>query len=115
MIRNGSSAIVRRLVGYGRFVGARQHLFASMTRCGCTSISSSLSFKSEKTRIGADQALSPAVPPVERMMAHLEVAEIDKERLRATRALTATRHGPNAHAEFVEIKRLDPITVSQGV
>ena len=39
----------------------------------------------EKTRIGARviKRYHPPVPPIERVLAHLEVAEIDKERLRA--------------------------------
>ncbi len=87
-VEQKNGATVRRLVGYGRFVGA-----------GATTCLSQLyevvrlhgnlfqpSFKlQEKTRIGARviKRYHPPVPPAARVLAHPDIAEDDKERLRA--------------------------------
>ena len=84
--KNG--AIVRRVVGYGRFVGAEAtaalgQLYAVVRLYGNLF---QPSFKlQEKTRIGARviKRYHPPVPPVAHVLAHPGVTELDKERLRA--------------------------------
>jgi len=87
-VEQKNGAIVRRLVGYGRFVGAEAtaalvRLYDSV-RLHVNLFQPSFKLR-EKTRIGARviKRYHPPVPPIERVLAHLEVAEIDKERLRA--------------------------------
>jgi len=86
-VEQKNGAIVRRLVGYGRFVGAEAtaalvRLYDSV-RLHVNLFQPSFKLR-EKTRIGARviKRYHPPVPPIERILAHLEVAEIDKERLR---------------------------------
>lgn len=87
-VEQKNGAIVRRLVGYGRFVGAEAT--AALVRLyDAVRLHGNLfqpSFKlREKTRIGARviKRYYPPAPPVERVLAHPEVAEVDKELLRA--------------------------------
>ncbi|WP_234842846.1 integrase catalytic domain-containing protein [Sinorhizobium meliloti] len=87
-VEQKNGAIVRRLVGNGRFVGAEAtaalvRLYDSV-RLHVNLFQPSFKLR-EKTRIGARviKRYHPPVPPIERVLAHLEVAEIDKERLRA--------------------------------
>ncbi|MDX0568500.1 hypothetical protein GOD83_32390 [Sinorhizobium medicae] len=87
-VEQKNGAIVRPLVGYGRFVGAEAtaalvRLYDSV-RLHVNLFQPSFKLR-EKTRIGARviKRYHPPVPPIERVLAHLEVAEIDKERLRA--------------------------------
>jgi hypothetical protein len=87
-VEQKNGAIVRRLVGYGRFFGADatvalDQLYAVVRLYGNLF---QPSFKlREKTRIGARvvKRYHPPVPPAARVLAHPGVAEIDKERLRA--------------------------------
>ncbi|WP_342211658.1 integrase catalytic domain-containing protein [Neomesorhizobium albiziae] len=86
-VEQKNGAIVRRLVGYGRFVGA--DATAALVRLyDAVRLHGNLfqpSFKlREKTRIGARviKRYHPPAPPVARVLAHPEVAEVDKERLR---------------------------------
>ncbi|UVK35759.1 hypothetical protein LHFGNBLO_005952 (plasmid) [Mesorhizobium sp. AR10] len=84
--KNG--AIVRRLVGYGRFVGAEAtaalgQLYAVVRLYGNLF---QPSFKlQEKTRIGARviKGYHPPVPPAARVLTHPGVAEADKQQLQA--------------------------------
>lgn len=87
-VEQKNGAIVRRLVGYGRFVGAEAT--AALVRLyDAVRLHGNLfqpSFKlREKTRIGARviKRYYPPAPPVERVLAHPEVTEVDKELLRA--------------------------------
>ncbi|WP_348639345.1 transposase family protein [Mesorhizobium sp. M2A.F.Ca.ET.043.05.1.1] len=87
-VEQKNSAIVRRLVGYGRFVGAEAT--AALVRLyDAVRLHGNLfqpSFKlREKTRIGARviKRYHPPAPPVERVLAHPEVPEVDKQLLRA--------------------------------
>lgn len=87
-VEQKNGAIVRRLVGYGRFVGAEAtdalgQLYAVVRLYGNLF---QPSFKlQEKTRIGARviKRYHPPVPPGTRVLAHPDVAEADKERLQA--------------------------------
>ena len=87
-VEQKNGAIVRRLVGYGRFVGAEAtaalaRLYESVRLHGNLF---QPSFKlREKTRIGARviKRYHPPVPPVARVLAHSGVGEADKERLQA--------------------------------
>lgn len=89
-VEQKNGAIVRRLVGYGRFVGveasaALGQLYAVVRLHGNLF---QPSFKlQEKTRIGARviKRYHPPVPPVDRVLSRPDVAEVDKERLRALR------------------------------
>ncbi len=85
-VEQKNGAIVRRLVGYGRFVGAEAT--ASLARLyDVVRLHGNLfqpSFKlREKTRIGARviKRYHPPVPPAARVLAHPNVAMADKERL----------------------------------
>lgn len=85
-VEQKNGAIVRRLVGYGRFVGA--DATAALARLyGVVRLHGNLfqpSFKlREKTRIGARviKRYHPPVPPVVRALAHPDVATADKKRL----------------------------------
>lgn len=86
-VEQKNGAIVRRLVGYGRLVGAEAtaalgQLYAVVRLYGNLF---QPSFKlQEKTRIGARviKRYHPPVPPVARVLAHPDVTELDKERLR---------------------------------
>ncbi|WP_245485749.1 MULTISPECIES: hypothetical protein [unclassified Mesorhizobium] len=85
-VEQKKGAIVRRLVGYGRFVGAEAT--AALVRLyDAVRLHGNLfqpSFKlREKTRIGVIKRYHPPAPPVERVLARPEVAEVDKELLRA--------------------------------
>jgi len=87
-VEQKNGAIVRRLVGYGRFVGAEaktalERLYAVVRLYGNLF---QPSFKlREKTRIGARviKRYHPPVPPAVRVLAHPAVIEADKARLRA--------------------------------
>ncbi|MER8402145.1 transposase family protein [Mesorhizobium sp. M1348] len=87
-VEQKNGAIVRRLVGYGRFVGAEAtaalgKLYAVVRLYGNLF---QPSFKlQEKTRIGARviKRYHPPVPPAARVLAHPGVAEADKQRLQA--------------------------------
>lgn len=86
-VEQKNGAIVRRLVGYGRFVGAEAT--ATLVRLYQTvRLYGNLfqpSFKlREKTRIGARviKRYHPPAPPVARVLAHPGVAETDKEGLK---------------------------------
>jgi hypothetical protein len=87
-VEQKNGAIVRRLVGYGRFVGAEAtaalaRLYAAVRLHGNLF---QPSFKlREKTRIGARviKRYHSPTPPVERVLAHSGVTEADKQRLRA--------------------------------
>lgn len=87
-VEQKNGAIVRRLVGYGRFVGSEAT--ATLVRLyNVVRLYGNLfqpSFKlREKTRIGARviKCYHPPAPPVARVLSHPGVAETDKERLRA--------------------------------
>ncbi|MFU0507602.1 transposase, partial [Pseudaminobacter sp. NGMCC 1.201702] len=87
-VEQKNGAIVRRLVGYGRFVGA--DATAALERLyAVVRVHGNLfqpSFKLQaKTRIGARviKRYHPPVPPAARVLAHPDVAEADKARLRA--------------------------------
>lgn len=87
-VEQKNGAIVRRLVGYGRFVGtdataALERLYA-VVRLNGNLFQPSFKLQ-EKTRIGARviKRYHPPVPPAARVLAHPNVAEADKERLRA--------------------------------
>lgn len=87
-VEQKNGAIVRRLVGYGRFVGAAAA--AALARLyAVVRLHGNLfqpSFKlREKTRIGARviKRYHAPVPPAARVLAHPGVSEADKERLRA--------------------------------
>jgi hypothetical protein len=87
-VEQKNGAIVRRLVGYGRFVGAEAtvalgQLYAAVRLYGNLF---QPSFKLQaKTRIGARviKRYHPPVPPAARVLAHADVAEADKGRLQA--------------------------------
>ena len=86
-VEQKNGAIVRRLVGYGRFVGAEAT--AALARLyAVVRLHGNLyqpSFKlREKTRIGARviKRYHAPVPPAARVLAHPGVSEADKERLR---------------------------------
>jgi len=85
-VEQKNGAIVRRLVGYGRFVGAEAT--AALARLyEVVRLHGNLfqpSFKlREKTRIGARviKRYHPPAPPAARVLAHTDVAAADKERL----------------------------------
>ena len=85
-VEQKNGAIVRRLVGYGRFVGAEAA--AALARLyDVVRLHGNLfqpSFKlREKTRIGARiiKRYHPPAPPAARVLAHPDVAAPDKERL----------------------------------
>ena len=87
-VEQKNGAIVRRLVGYGRFVGADataalERLYA-VVRLNDNLFQPSFKLQ-EKTRIGARviKRYHPPIPPAARVLTHLNVAEADKERLRA--------------------------------
>lgn len=87
-VEQKNGAIVRRLVGYGRFVGtdataALECLYA-VVRLNGNLFQPSFKLQ-EKTRIGARviKRYHPPIPPAARVLAHPNVAEADKERLRA--------------------------------
>jgi len=87
-VEQKKGAIVRRLVGYGRFVGADataalERLY-EVVRLNVNLFQPSFKLQ-EKTRIGARviKRYHPPVPPAARVLAHPGVAEADKERLRA--------------------------------
>lgn len=87
-VEQKNGAIVRRLVGYGRFAGAEAT--ATLVRLyDAVRLYGNLfqpSFKlREKIRIGARviKRYHPPAPPVARVLAHPGVAETDKERLKA--------------------------------
>jgi hypothetical protein len=87
-VEQKNGAIVRRLVGYGRFVGVEAT--ASLVRLyDSVRLHGNLfqpSFKlREKTRIGARviKRYHPPVPPAARVLGHPGVGESDKKRLRA--------------------------------
>ena len=86
-VEQKNGAIVRRLVGYGRFAGV--DATASLVRLyDSVRLYGNLfqpSFKlREKTRIGARviKRYHPPVPPAARVLAHPGVADSDRERLR---------------------------------
>ncbi|APG93350.1 transposase (plasmid) [Sinorhizobium americanum] len=87
-VEQKNGAIVRRLVGYGRLVGADATV-ALGRLYGVVRLYGNLfqpSFKlREKTRIGARviKRYHPPVPPIARVLAHSGVAEADKDRLQA--------------------------------
>jgi hypothetical protein len=85
-VEQKNGAIVRRLVGYGRFEGAEAT--AALARLyEVVRLHGNLfqpSFKlREKTRIGARviKRYHPPAPPAARVLAHTDVAAADKERL----------------------------------
>jgi hypothetical protein len=85
-VEQKNGAIVRRLVGYGRFVGpgattALSRLYA-VVRLHGNLFQPSFKLR-EKTRIGARviKRYHPPVPPAARVLAHEGVAEVDKKRL----------------------------------
>lgn len=85
-VEQKNGAIVRRLVGYGRFVGAEAT--AALARLyDVVRLHGNLfqpSFKlREKTRVGARiiKRYHPPVPPAARVLAHPDVTAADKERL----------------------------------
>lgn len=87
-VEQKNGAIVRRLVGYGRFAGteatiALRQLYA-VVRLHGNLFQPSFKLR-EKTRIGARviKRYHPPVPPVARVLAHPAVTEADKDRLRA--------------------------------
>lgn len=87
-VEQKNGAIVRRLVGYGRFVGteatiALRQLYA-VVRLHGNLFQPSFKLR-EKTRIGARviKRYHPPVPPVARVLAHPAVTEADMDRLRA--------------------------------
>ena len=87
--KNGS--IVRRLVGYGRFEGmaaaqALARLYAA-ARLHTNLFQPSFKLK-EKKRIGARvlKRYHPPAPPMDRVLAHAQVADEAKDRLRQLRA-----------------------------
>ncbi|WP_018240403.1 DDE-type integrase/transposase/recombinase [Ensifer sp. BR816] len=86
-VEQKNGAIVRRLVGYGRFVGADataalERLY-EVVRLNVNLFQPSFKLQ-EKTRIGARviKRYHPPVPPAARVLAHPAVTEADKERLR---------------------------------
>jgi hypothetical protein len=88
MGRAEERSIVRRLVGYGRFVGveataALVRLYDAVRLHG--NLFQPSSKLREKTRIGARviKRYHPPTPPAARVLAHVEVAEVDKDQLRA--------------------------------
>ncbi len=87
-VEQKNGAIVRRLVGYGRFVGADattalDRLYV-VVRLHVNLFQPSFKLQ-EKTRIGARviKRYHPPVPPATRVLAHPDVVEADKEQLRA--------------------------------
>ncbi|ASY61038.1 Mobile element protein (plasmid) [Sinorhizobium sp. CCBAU 05631] len=87
-VEQKNGAIVRRLVGYGRLVGAEATVVLGrlydVVRLHGNLFQPSFKLR-EKTRIGARviKRYHPPVPPVARVLAHSGVAEADKERLQA--------------------------------
>ncbi|MER9319308.1 hypothetical protein NKI31_28120 [Mesorhizobium sp. M0659] len=87
-VEQKNGAIVRRLAGYGRFVGAEAtatlgQLYAVVRLYGNLF---QPSFKlQEKTRIGARviKRYHPPVPPAARVLTHPGVAEANKQQLQA--------------------------------
>jgi len=92
-VEQKNGAIVRRLIGYGRFEGilsaqALARLYA-VARLQINLVQPSFKLKS-KTRIGARviKRYHDPVPPVARVLAHPGIDEADKERLRALQAVS---------------------------
>jgi hypothetical protein len=90
-VEQKNGAVVRRLVGYGRFEGlasaqALARLYAA-SRLHTNLFQPSFKLK-EKKRIGARviKRYHPPVPPMDRVLAHAEVAEESKVRLRQLHA-----------------------------
>ncbi|WP_037436745.1 integrase catalytic domain-containing protein, partial [Sinorhizobium fredii] len=87
-VEQKNGAIVRRLVGYGRLVGAEATVVLGrlydVVRLYGNLFQPSFKLR-EKTRIGARvvKRYHPPVPPIARVVAHSGVAEADKERLQA--------------------------------
>ena len=85
-VEQKNGAIVRRLVGYGRFVGAEATAALSrlydVVRLHRNLFQPSFKLR-EKTRIGARiiKRYHPPTPPAARVLAHPDVAAPDKERL----------------------------------
>jgi hypothetical protein len=88
-VEQKNGAIVRRLVGYGRFVGAEATTALArlyeVVRLHGNLFQPSFKLR-EKTRIGARviKRYHPPVPPVARVLAHSGVAEADKDPLKAS-------------------------------
>lgn len=87
-VEQKNGAIVRRLVGYGRFVGmdataALERLYA-VVRLNANLFQPSFKLQ-EKARIGARviKRYHPPVPPAARVLAHPKVAEANKQQLQA--------------------------------
>jgi hypothetical protein len=92
-VEKKNGAVVRRLVGYGRFEGmdaaaALVRLYAAARLHG-NLFQPSFKLRA-KTRIGARdiKRYYAPVPPADRVLAHADVAEADKVRLRAALAAT---------------------------
>lgn len=101
-VEQKNGAIVRRLVGYGRLVGAEATVALArlyeVVRLYGNLFQPSFKLR-EKTRIGARvvKRYHPPVPPIARVLAHSGVAEADKERLQAM------------------LEREDPVTLFAGI
>ncbi|WP_292408840.1 hypothetical protein [Mesorhizobium sp.] len=112
-VEQKNGAIICRLVGYGRFVGAEATALVRLYHA--VRLHGNLfkpSFKlREKTHVGARviKRYHPPAPPVERVLAHPEVAEVDKELLRAMLATAdpgdAVHRHPAAQEEFGMTRR----------
>lgn len=119
-VEQKNGAIVRGLVGYGRFVGteatiALRQLYA-VVRLHGNLFQPSFKLR-DKTRIGARviKRFHPPVPPVGRVLAHPAVTEADKDRLRAllvTADPVVLFAGPRAAQEELG-KRVDRRGVNQ--
>src|SRR5215472_8608435 len=123
--KNGS--IVRRLVGYGRFEGmaaaqALARLYAA-ARLHTNLFQPSFKLK-EKKRIGArviKRYHSPA-PPVDRVLAHAQVMEEAKDRLRQLRAradpvvlLAEIRAAQGELGERVDRRGIEPVLAQPAI
>ncbi|HEX3364376.1 MAG TPA: transposase family protein [Phenylobacterium sp.] len=91
-VEQKNGAIVRRLVGYGRFEGldsvaALTRLYAA-SRLHTNLLQPSFKLK-QKTRVGARviKRYHAPIPPADRVLAHSDVVEIDKTKLRGVRAV----------------------------
>ena len=118
--KNGS--IVRRLVGYGRFEGmavaqALARLYAA-ARLHTNLFQPSFKLK-EKKRIGARviKRYHPPAPPVDRVLAHAQVTDEAKDRLRQLRAradpvllLAEIRAAQGELGERVDHRGIEPVS-----
>ena len=119
-VEQKNGAIVRRLVGYGRFEGlASAQLLARLyaaARLHTNLFQPSFKLK-EKTRIGARiiKRYHPPVPPMDRVLAHAKVDEDSKVRLQELYAqadpvllLAEVRAAPNELGERIDRRGTQP-------